>query len=275
MPELPEVETVCRSLRKHIIGRTITSVVVRSDTVIRQGGGNAEGFQERLLSESVEKIERRGKYIVFVLSTCWLVCHLRMTGKLLARAADYHLGKHDHVVFELEDGQRLVYEDVRRFGGFYLSEESPYLSSPLSKIGPEPLEDVFNTDYFWKSMRQRQRPIKSHLLDQSVVAGIGNIYADEILFRAGIRPRKSSMRLSRREALLLVEATKYILQKAIEAGGSTIRDYVDSDNKTGAYQLSHQVYGRAGKPCLHCGAVLKSVVVGGRSSVYCPKCQKS
>lgn len=275
MPELPEVETVCRGLRRHLLGRTITEVVVRSEAVIHMPGVDGETFARALCGKNIQAVERRGKYIILVLDGCWLVCHLRMTGKLLVRGEMKEAGKHDHVLFYLDDGCILLYEDVRRFGGFVLSETSPYLSVPLSKLGPEPLTEAFEEEGFYQSCRNRNRPIKSHLLDQGVVAGIGNIYADEILFRAGVRPRKSAARITRAEAATLVTATKVVLEEAVQAGGSTIRDYVDSDNRRGAFQLKHQVYGRAGEPCRRCGSVLKSVTVGGRSSVYCPHCQKS
>ena len=275
MPELPEVETVCRGLRKHVLGKCITHVEVFYEPVIRQENLNSDTFSRLLENQMIHSIERRGKYIVFVVDQGWIVCHLRMTGKLLVRPGATNLNKHDLLVFTLSDGDWLVYEDIRRFGGFFFTKEDPYRQLPLQKLGPEPLEDAFNSDDFWKTCRKRQRPIKSHLLDQSVVAGIGNIYADEILFRAGIRPRKSTARLTKKEAAAIVNATKEILEEAVAAGGSTIRDYVDSENRQGSFQLSHRVYGRAQEPCYCCGTPLKSVVVGGRRSVYCPKCQKS
>lgn len=275
MPELPEVETVCRGLRRHIIGRTITEVVVRSDSVIHDQTMSAEVFVARVKGRTVCEVKRRGKYILLKLDEIWLICHLRMTGKLLFQSATEQPTKHDHVIFYLDDGNALFYEDVRRFGGFHLRAEDVMTTEPISKLGPEPLEEAFCAEYLFESTRKRKRSIKAHLLDQGIVAGIGNIYADEILFSAGVRPRKSAMRLSRVEAQAIVDASKHILSEAIIAGGSTIRDYVDSESREGTFQLSHQVYGRAGRPCKHCGTVLKCVAVGGRSSVYCPRCQKS
>lgn len=275
MPELPEVETVCRGLRRHVVGRTITKVVVRSDSVIHDQGMTAEAFQALLEEHRICAVGRRGKYILLELDTGYLICHLRMTGKLLVRAGSVTPEKHDHVIFYLDDGHVLLYEDVRRFGGFLWCAGEPMYREPLSKLGSEPLEAAFNANDFFKSTRKRKRPIKTHLLDQTIVAGIGNIYADEILFAAGVRPRKSAMRITRGEADAIVNATKRILTEAIAVGGSTIRDYVDSESREGAFQLSHQVYGRAGEPCKQCGTALKSVTVGGRRSVYCPNCQKS
>lgn len=275
MPELPEVETVCRGLRRHIIGRTITKVVVRSDSVIHDKNLTVEKFIAGVEGRTILDIKRRGKYILFKLNKGWLVCHLRMTGKLLVYSAEVQPTKHDHVIFYLDNHMAVFYEDVRRFGGFNLCDDTATVMEQLAKLGPEPLEENFNANYFFESTRRRKRPIKTHLLDQSIVAGIGNIYADEILFAAGVRPRKSAMRLTRVEAQKMVDATKRILTEAIAAGGSTIRDYVDSNHQEGAFQLSHQVYGRAGEPCKRCGTALKSVTVGGRSSVYCPICQKS
>lgn len=275
MPELPEVETVCRGLRRHIIGRTITKVVVRSDSVIHDKNLTVEKFIAGVEGRTILDIKRRGKYILFKLNKGWLVCHLRMTGKLLVYSAEVQPTKHDHVIFYLDNHMAVFYEDVRRFGGFNLCDDTATVMEQLAKLGPEPLEENFNANYFFESTRRRKRPIKTHLLDQSVVAGVGNIYADEILFAAGVRPRKSAMRLTRVEAQKMVDATKRILTEAIAAGGSTIRDYVDSNHQEGAFQLSHQAYGRAGEPCKRCGTALKSVTVGGRSSVYCPICQKS
>lgn len=274
MPELPEVETVCRGLRRHLVGRCITAVSVRQPDILHDGR-TLEDFAAFLEGRRILAVERRGKYILFVLDAGWLVCHLRMTGKLLWRSGPAEDGKHTHARFTLDDGSTLLYDDVRRFGGFTCWSQDPRLAPPLSALGPEPLSDAFDADWLWKSTRKRRRPIKTHLLDQSVACGIGNIYADEILFRAGVRPRKSAARLTRKECAAIVQATKDVLSEAIRAGGSTIRDYRDSDARAGSFQLAHQVYGRAGKPCQRCGTLLKSVSVGGRSSVYCPHCQKS
>lgn len=274
MPELPEVETVCRGLRAQILGRRIEGVEVRNAAVIHQNLAPAD-FAARLIGRSICTVERRGKYILIVLDQGWLVCHLRMTGKLLVRAQEAAPELHTHVVFALDGGLALHYNDVRRFGGFVWSDSDPRALAPLSALGPEPLEEDFDAAYLYASARGRKRPVKSHILDQGVVAGIGNIYADEILFRAGVRPKKSAARLTKAECAAIVRATKEILAEAIRAGGSTIRDYVDSSMRAGSFQLAHQVYGRAGKPCYSCGSILKSVTVGGRSSVYCPHCQKS
>ena len=274
MPELPEVETVCRGLRAQILGRRIEGVEVRNAAVIHQNLAPEE-FAARLRGRSICGVERRGKYILIVLDQGWLVCHLRMTGKLLVRAQEAAPELHTHVVFALDGGLALHYNDVRRFGGFTWSDSDPRALAPLSALGPEPLEEDFDAAYLYASARGRKRPVKSHILDQGVVAGIGNIYADEILFRAGVRPKKSAARLTKADCDALVRATKEILAEAICAGGSTIRDYVDSSMRAGSFQLAHQVYGRAGKPCYSCGSILKSVTVGGRSSVYCPHCQKS
>lgn len=274
MPELPEVETVCRGLRKRIEGQCIVEIEVRNKAVIHSDH-TPEAFAKALEDQRIEAIERRGKYIIFVLSEGWLLCHLRMTGKLLEVHAQTPMGKHVHLVVGLANGRALYYDDVRRFGGFVYTRDNPYEQSPLSKLGPEPLGENFDEAYLYEATRGRKKPVKSLLLDQGVVAGIGNIYADEVLFRAGVRPKKSASRLSHKECAALVSATKHILKEAIDAGGSTIRDYVASDGQKGDFQLAHQVYGRAGEACRVCGTTLKQVEVGGRSSVYCPKCQKS
>lgn len=275
MPELPEVETVVRGLQPRLVGRCMVKVEVRQADVVHRPRGNSAAFVHALTGRRICAVSRRGKYIVFALDKGWLVCHLRMTGKLLFREEGTKAAKHTHVIFMLDDGSLLFYEDARRFGGFDYWEKNPLAEPPLAALGPEPLTEGFNADYFKESTRRRKRPVKSHLLDQSVVAGIGNIYADEILFRAGVRPRKGTQRLSSSECAAIVAATKQVLGEAIAAGGSTIRDYVDTSSRAGHFQNAHQVYGRAGKPCVHCGTILKSVNVGGRSSVYCPHCQKS
>ncbi|MDO4280648.1 MAG: bifunctional DNA-formamidopyrimidine glycosylase/DNA-(apurinic or apyrimidinic site) lyase [Peptococcaceae bacterium] len=275
MPELPEVETVCAGLRRHLLGRRITGVHIYNEAVIHTCPGGAAQFAARIRGKTICAITRRGKYILIALSEGWLVCHLRMTGKLLVRAGDAARGKHDHVVFELDDGRKLFYEDVRRFGGFAYHASDPLQMPPLADLGPEPLSADFSGEVLWRNARGRKRPVKAQLLDQHVVAGIGNIYADEILFRAGIRPRKGADRLTKAECARIAQATKVVLAEAIQAGGSTIRDYVDSDAQAGHFQLAHQVYGRAGAPCRVCGSILKSVQVAGRTSVYCPHCQKS
>ena len=189
MPELPEVETVCRGLRAQILGRRIEGVEVRNAAVIHQDLAPEE-FAARLRGRSICGVERRGKYILIVLDQGWLVCHLRMTGKLLVRAQEAAPELHTHVVFALDGGLALHYNDVRRFGGFTWSDSDPRALAPLSVLGPEPLEEDFDAAYLYASARGRKRPVKSHILDQGVVAGIGNIYADEILFRAGVRPKK-------------------------------------------------------------------------------------
>lgn len=279
MPELPEVETICRGLRKHLLGRTIERVEVHSADVIHQKELDAAAFSRVLTSQTIEGVQRRGKYILFQLrhdgGESWLVCHLRMTGRLLLRPQGETRSKHTHAVFTLDDGRLLLYEDVRRFGGFTYHEQDPRMLPPLLDLGPEPLTETFSAESFRACCRGRKRPVKSQLLDQHIVAGIGNIYADEILFRAGVRPRKQAARLTSGECAAIVQATKEVLTEAIDAGGSTIRDYVDSEMQSGSYQFAHQVYGRAGEPCRRCGTILKSVSVGGRSSVYCPTCQKS
>lgn len=275
MPELPEVETVCRTLTPHLVNRHIMKTVVLNQQVVHHSKEDGAAFSRAVEGALIKEIARRGKYILLVLDHGWVVCHLRMTGKLLVKERAYQPQKHDHLVLYLEDGKQLVYEDVRRFGGLSYYEACPNQQLPLAKLGPEPLSDSFDGEYLYQRCQNRKKPIKSFILDQSIVAGIGNIYADEILFRAGIRPLKSAYRLRKVECERLAQATKEVLSEAILAGGSTIRDYVNSDAQEGSFQLSHRVYGRAGAPCVTCGTPLKRLVVGGRSSVYCPCCQKS
>lgn len=274
MPELPEVETVVRSLRPHITGRRIEDCRVGAAKLIRRPVGNVEAFSRALCGRTITGVGRRAKYIVISLDQGWLLVHLGMTGKLVCRPQGTEPVKHDHVRMRLDDGSLLIYNDVRRFGGLGYWSTDPYLQTPLAELGPEPLGPDFSGQILYEAAKQTRRPVKSLLLDQHVVAGLGNIYADEVLFAAGVRPRRGAWRLTHADCDRLAVAAKDILAEAIRCGGSTIRDYVDADQRPGAFQFHHQVYGREGQPCSKCGTVLKKVVVGGRSSVYCPHCQK-
>lgn len=276
MPELPEVETVRRNLEEYLGGHSIETVEVRTDSVIRKPAKDSEKFIAVLQGRIIETIDRRGKYLIFALQeNCWLVVHLGMTGKVLVNKKEGDIDKHTHVVFNLDDGNQCHYHDVRKFGGLFLYTTDPYKEAPISKLGLEPFDNGFTAEYLYQVAKGRHIAIKSLLLDQHVVAGLGNIYADEVLFAAGVRPRKASHRLNRSEADRLVVYSRRILDEAIAAGGSTIRDYRDASGKAGQFQLAHKVYGRAGQACYVCGSRLEKVTVGGRTSVYCPKCQRS
>lgn len=274
MPELPEVETVCRSLRQTVLQQTIESVTVRLPRLLQQD--EPDTFSKKLEGRRFCAVRRRGKYILLDLSDGeTLVVHLRMTGKLLYLPASEPWGKHTHIVFALSDGHTLRYDDVRQFGTLQLTETAGCMGlSCLAALGPEPLEDDFTPQWLQQHMTGKKQKAKAFLLDQHNIAGIGNIYADEILFQAGIHPEEPVCKLADiATAERLWFAIRDRLSQGIAYGGSSIKDYVDSLGQSGSFQKLHKAYGRSGQPCVECGCLLEKMVSGGRSSVYCPNCQ--
>ena len=269
MPELPEVETVCRTIAPHVVGREIAAVAVHETRLRRPV---AADFVEQLQGRRIEAVRRRGKYILMDIGAgaTWVV-HLGMSGNLLVTDERQ---KHDHVIFHLDDGAPLVYHDPRRFG-IVLALTATQLKNCvwLQGLGVEPLSADFDVDLLAAACKGRQRPIKTLLLDGHVVVGVGNIYASEALFAAAIRPTTAARRISRPRLERLVDAIRTTLQQAIDHGGTTIRDYAGSG--TGGYfQRRLAVYGREAEPCRTCGAKIKSIVQSGRSTFYCPQCQR-
>lgn len=262
MPELPEVETVVRSLAPALVGRTIREAYFPAPRVLRD---SPETRAERLSGAVIQAIERIGKNILFRLQDGVLVIHLGMTGKLLLNTTP---GPYARAVFTLDQGN-LVYDDVRQFGRVEWSRDLP---NRLAKLGPEPLDLPFPS--FWERLRRRQGRIKPLLLNQAFVRGIGNIYADEALFRAGIHPRTETHRIGRQRAQRLHAAVVEVLRHAIEQRGSSISDYVDALGQKGTFQQSHQVYGREGEPCRVCGQPIRRIVLGQRGTHFCPRCQR-
>ena len=263
MPELPEVETVVRSIA-HLVGRRIVSAEFRGLRVLR--GGDPERLSARLAGRRIAAVKRYGKFIVASIEGGgYLVVHLGMTGRLLLGGDP---GKHTHAIFSL-DGGVLLYDDSRQFGCIEWSDEFP---ARVARLGPEPLEADF--DAFARDLKQRRTRIKALLLNQRFLRGIGNIYADEALFRAGIHPMAIAARLTRARARRLYDAIQAVLTEAIAAGGSSISDYVDAEGRKGFFQISHRVYQRTGEPCLTCGTPIRRLLVAQRSSHFCPRCQK-
>jgi formamidopyrimidine-DNA glycosylase len=263
MPELPEVETVVRSIRP-LVGRRIVTAEFRNLRVLR--GGDPDAMSERLAGRKITAVKRYGKFIVASLSGGgYLMVHLGMTGRLLLGGG---AGKHTHAIFTFDRGT-LLYDDSRQFGCIELSEEFP---RRVARLGPEPLEIAF-TD-FAAAMKKRKTRIKSLLLNQTFVRGLGNIYADEALFRAGIHPLALASRIRADRARKLYDAIVAVLNEAIEAGGSSISDYVDAEGRKGFFQFNHRVYQRTGEPCVTCRTPIRRVIVTQRSSHFCPKCQK-
>lgn len=262
MPELPEVETVVRTLRPGLVGRRILNAEFGQLRVLR---GLPADTADALRSQRVLAIERYGKFIAIRLDRGYLVVHLGMTGKLLI---DAEPTKWTHAVFTLDKGT-LLYDDPRQFGRI---EYGAALPDRVTALGPEPLEVTF--EEFAQRLKQRKSPIKAVLLNQAVVRGVGNIYADEALFRAGIRPTRLASTLKSAPAKKLWEGMREVLAEAIESRGSSVSNYVDADGRKGSFQDSHRVYQRTGEPCVTCGTPIARIIVGQRSTHYCPKCQR-
>ena len=269
MPELPEVETVLRTLETQIKGAEITDVRVFLPKMIDRSEAD---FRNALIGRHFLNFERRGKYLLFGMEDVILVSHLRMEGKYWLKQKGDPLDHHTHAVFSLSDGRELRYNDTRKFGTMELCDPETDRTS-FHGLGPEPFDEAFNAAYLYRTMKERNTPVKTILLDQTVVAGIGNIYADEICFACGIRPRMNCRRATKPLCESIVRETRRILEAAIRAGGTTIRSYTSSLGVTGLFQLSCMVH--AQKNCQECGSAIKIVRVGGRSSYYCPHCQKS
>jgi formamidopyrimidine-DNA glycosylase len=263
MPELPEVETVVRSIRP-LVGRRIVTAEFRNLRVLR--GGDPDAMSARLAGRKITAVKRYGKFIVASLGGGgYLMVHLGMTGKLLLGGG---AGKHTHAIFTFDRGM-LLYDDSRQFGCIELSEEFP---KRVARLGPEPLEVKFAE--FAAGLKNRKTRIKSLLLNQTFLRGLGNIYADEALFRAGIHPLAMAGRIRPDRARKLYDAIVAVLTEAIEAGGSSISDYVDAEGRKGFFQFNHRVYQRTGEPCVTCKTPIRRVIVTQRSSHFCPRCQK-
>ena len=271
MPELPEVETVVRSLRKSLVHRAFSGVEVRLERCLR---GSKRTLGDWLRGKEIVGVERRGKNVILSLSGGGaLFVHLGMSGKLRVLPRNAPREKHTHLVFSfLNHGDQLRFIDPRRFGRVFWERGKKGEWISLSRLGPEPLE--ISPSEFAGRLRSRRREIKPLLLDQHFLAGVGNIYADESLFRAKIHPRRKSHSLARRTIGRLYAALQEVLNEAIRAGGSSVRSYVDSSGAAGEYQHSLRVYGREGESCPACGGKIVREIVGGRSSFSCPRCQR-
>ncbi|MGG3941307.1 DNA-formamidopyrimidine glycosylase [Peribacillus psychrosaccharolyticus] len=273
MPELPEVETVRRTLEQLVIGKTIKDVEIYWPKIIK-APEPVEQFSDALIGQTIHEIGRRGKFLIFQLDDYSLVSHLRMEGKYAVYPESEPRDKHTHVVFTFTDGYQLRYRDVRKFGTMHLFKKGEEVfKMPLLHLGPEPLSDEFTIADLSMKLAKTNRKIKSVLLDQTVVVGIGNIYVDESLFRAGIHPERMASSLTLDEITRIHGEVKLTLAEAVEKGGSTIRSYVNSQGQIGMFQLELFVYGRKGEPCKRCGTPLEKLVVGGRGTHICPVCQ--
>ncbi len=272
MPELPEVEVIRRGLAPLLVGRRFLAVTA-GDKRLRQQSSLAQ-LRRWLPGRVIEKLRRRGKYLLFELSGgVTLLIHLGMTGRLMAAPPPSPALAHVHLQFNLEGGLNLLYQDVRRFGQVlvYPPGVEP---APLAAVGLEPFSRKLTPEWLLTQAKGRSRPLKNFLLDARLVAGIGNIYACEILFATGLHPATPVSRLTLADWDRVLAATRRILKHAIAKGGTTVSDYLNSRGETGLFQLELMVYGRAGEPCLRCGEPINRLVQAGRSSFFCPHCQK-
>jgi formamidopyrimidine-DNA glycosylase len=274
VPELPEVETIVADLRPHLTGRTIVRCELNFPSIVRHP--EPELFIESVAGMRITGVRRRGKYIFIDLENhLLLVVHLGMTGQLRLVDADKPLEKHTHAVFTLDDKRHLRYRDPRRFGRLLLgTDESLLASKKLPRLGPEPIDPEFAAEQLYRRLRKRRTSLKAVLLDQETIAGVGNIYADESLHRARLRPDRLAGSLSRKSATRLHESLRHSLETAIANRGSSVDTYRDAWGEIGGQQEKLLVYGRAGEPCFTCGRPLTMIRIAGRSTVFCRRCQR-
>lgn len=271
MPELPEVETTLRGIEPHISQQTINKVIVRQ-TKLRWL--IPDNLNQILAGETVKHCQRRAKYLLIQFTTGVLIIHLGMSGSLrIFRQPIPEAQKHDHVDFIFNNGTCLRYHDPRKFGAILWYAGVAEHHHLLKNLGIEPLERQFNARYLHHKLSKQTRAIKLAIMDNAIVVGIGNIYANESLFQAGISPQKPAQSLTLDECKQLVTAIKLILKKAIQAGGSTLKDFVDSEGKSGYFQQQYHVYGRHHQPCHQCGQPIHKITLGQRGTFYCPICQ--
>lgn len=273
MPELPEVETVKESLKLKLIGKKIKRVNILWNNIIAYP--SIEEFTKKISDSVITDIKRRGKFLIFDLDDYCLLSHLRMEGKYFFKNKNEVINKHEHVIFDLDNDEELRYMDTRKFGKMYLIEKSKiYNIGPLKDLGLEPWDINLTVDYLINKYKNKKLPIKTVLLDQSIIVGIGNIYADEILFLSKINPLKVSNMLNIEECNNIIKYTREVLEKAIKMGGSTIRTYSSVDGVHGLFQNELLVHGKNKENCPVCNEIIEKIRVGGRGTYYCKKCQK-
>ncbi len=271
MPELPEVETTRRGIAPYIEGKTVQDVVLRQR---RLRWPVPARLQSALPGQVVISVGRRGKYLFLCTAVGTVVIHLGMSGSLRLVGHDEPAGKHDHVDIVFAGDIVLRMRDPRRFGAVLWTSRPPLQHKLLAALGPEPLGEAFDAEYLYRRSRGRRLAIKPFIMDSKIVVGVGNIYASEALFRAGIRPGMAAGRLSRPRCACLVSAIREVLAEAIEAGGTTLRDFVSGEGRPGYFQQALQVYGRGGEPCEVCATAIRQVMQGQRATYYCPQCQR-
>ncbi len=287
MPELPEVETVRLQLLHRLKNRTIVAVTIHHPKSV----GNDSRFVQKIKDQTIDHIDRIGKLMIFSFigeDNLFLLAHLKMTGQFLIldkngnvgggghslSPTDTHLpNRHTRISFSLDNGMQLFFNDMRLFGYVKIADTAE-VEAARSKFGPEPIHATFDTEYFIKGLKRKKTPIKPALLDQSFVAGLGNIYVDEALFAAKVRPTRRADKVTKAEALALAKAASEIMNKSISVGGTTFQHFVDTGGDNGNYTDYLQVFGKQGTPCPRCGTLIKKIRCAGRGTHYCPGCQK-
>lgn len=270
MPELPEVETTRNGIAPHLVGRRVQALAIRQPRL--RWPIDVE-LVTRLPGQRIEAVERRAKYLLVHTAAGSAIAHLGMSGSLRVLAPDAPVGKHDHYDWQLDSGRILRFTDPRRFG--CLLWQAPGITHELLEgLGPEPLSDNFDGDHLWALSRGRSAAVKTFIMDQAVVVGVGNIYAAEALFAARIHPKRAAGSVARERYARLAEAIRHILAYAITRGGTTLRDFISPDGVPGYFEQELFVYGRAGEPCRACGALVRAITLGQRSTFYCPRCQR-
>jgi len=272
MPELPEVETTRRGIAPHIEGQKVSDVIVRHHQL---RWPVPRGLKGKLAGHKINSVSRRAKYLLLAFDHGTLILHLGMSGSLRIIDRAVAAEKHDHIDIVLESDKALRLTDPRRFGAVLWTREEPGQHELLAHLGPEPLSDAFNSDYLYLQSRKRKSSIKQFIMDGKVVVGVGNIYASESLFLAGINPKAIANKVSKARYEKLTAAIKQVLAAAIEQGGTTLRDFVGGDGKPGYFAQQLNVYGREGAACHRCGTAIKQITQGQRSTYYCPRCQRS
>lgn len=272
MPEIAEVRTVARTLNKKIIGRKIIGIETPYDKIIE---GNVDDFKKSIVDRYITNVDNYGKWIFITIGDLTIMSHLRMEGKYYIKPTDEEWNKHEHIIMHMDDNTDLRYHDVRKFGKMILvNTDEIYKQPEISKLGIEPDSVSLTKEYIYHSIHNSKLPIKTLLLDQTIINGLGNIYADEVLFRSKINPLKLGSKVTLDECERIKTSAKEVITKATELGGSTIRSYTSSLGVTGHFQDELRVHTRAGEACFECSSIIEKTRVGGRGTYYCPKCQK-
>jgi len=274
MPELPEVEVIRRGLQHHLAGRKVIKISTGNKKL--RLPMPRKDLAKHIAGTRIKSVDRRAKFLIIEMDNgAQLVIHLGMTGRLGIFPHDIPKAKHDHCRIQLDNGKQLIFNDIRRFGSIQVMPPgSGFGNSMLINLGPEPLGREFTPQYLQKMALGKNRPLKNFLMDNRIVVGIGNIYACEILFQAGLKPERKICRLTKKQWAEVVKSCRYVLEKAIKSGGTTISDFVNESGKSGYFQLELQAYGKQGKPCSCCATPIKKITMAGRSTFFCPKCQK-